>query len=235
MSRQETTKKKNSKTIIFAVLLFLLAIVLLIEWQFAFFSDFVSTNITGTAGTLDLTSSSVTATRYYMQGGTEGSDTGTTIANLNPGDIVDVSYTVLNEGNKSAWTRDVLTLTLGANYTGVTIPPVSGAFELYPSTATNANIRAGTATPLITATVTNGFQYATDGSTIINGTGTGAETETGGQTGPIAVSYKLYFKPTAGNEYQQVAITYEVKTQAMQYRNNPTPDWNDIVTTTFSL
>ena len=233
---QHVTERKSRKKA--AILLLLLALIISIGASVAFFSDFVTGVLTGRAGTLDLRSTTVQATRYWTN--TEGPQSDgphTSIANLNPGDIVRIRFDVYNVGNKSAWLRDRVTLAIGRNHANVQ-PATSGMFELYPSTVTPAQIRAGTAgTPLATATNT-GFTFESTHQIINGAVGSpGREVETGTNVveGNVAREYFLYFRPEAGNEYQQISLSFEIRTQAMQYRNNPTPNWSDITTTEFTL
>ena len=228
-TKERSRRSKKNRT---ALLLLLIAFIILTGASLAYFSDFITGTITGTVGTLDLTATAPSMTRYYTQGGTEASDTGTTIANLNPGDIVEINYGVTNQGNKSAWVREILTLTVGENYDDVQQLP--DEFAVYASTATNADIRSGAATPLTTTAITNGFQIIS-GNTIINGTGTGAETESGVTTNATSAAYKIYFKTTALNSYQETDVTFAMRTEAIQYRNNTTANWATITTTEFSL
>jgi len=245
--RTKERSERNKKNRI-AILLLLLAFIIILGASVAYFSDFVTGAITGTTGTLDLEVGTITITRHYTVKGASGDeektdvytynvgDTIPTITNLNPGDILEVSYPVTNAGNKSAWIKDLVTLTVGENYEGV--EPKTEAFEIYAGAATNADIR--TNTPAVKATAlsigtnaTNVMNYES-GNTIINGTGTGAEVEGTGVNNKTA-TYKLYFNSSATNKYQQTDINFTMKTQAIQYRNNTAASWADLVTTEFSL
>jgi len=234
----KTDSKIGNRKILIAIILLILAFILLIGFALAFFSDYVVGQITGTAGTLDLVSTTTSSTRYYTQNGIEANDTETTISNLNPGDILYLSYDVSNDGNRSAYLRNIVSFTIGTNYTNTVTPSIS-AFEIYEASTTNTDIRNGSATPISTtlSTIIAADDTRSFNSTpiIINGTGVNNEIETGGLTGPVAVGYKLYFKSSAGNEYQGVKISYSIKTEAMQYRNNPSPNWSQITSSTFSL
>jgi len=236
MRTKERTERKKKNRI--AILILLLAVIILTGASIAFFSDFVTGEVSGTAGTLDLRSANAGAVRHYTQGGVEKADTATTtITNLNPGDILDVGHEISNAGNKSAWMRNLLTITVGENHADV--QQNAGAFLVYASTTSNADIRSGTATPLAVVTSGSDSEIITHTGTasVINGTGLGAETETAasGQNGPVSASYKVYFKSTAGNEYQKIDLSIAIKTEAIQYRNNTTADWTAITTTEFTI
>jgi len=241
---EEKNTRKGKRNIIIALLLILLACIIIIGFTLAFFSDFVTGGTTATAGTLDLVAGTTSITRYYTKNGTESSDSGTTIANLNPGDIIEVDMSVTNAGNKSAWLKEFLTITLGENYAG-NIPDTTGldwtnavdAFEIYPASATNASIRDGTAVPIttdVTATNTVLALEPASGTTIINGTGAGAETETGGVSS-FTSDYKIYFNAASNNEYQGISLSVVDKVEAMQFRNNPTPVWSNVTSAEFTL
>jgi len=48
-----------------------------------------------------------------------------------------------------------------------------------------------------------------------------------------SVAFTLYFKPVAGNDWQNKQIKLEFGMQALQFRNNATPNWADAVTVPF--
>lgn len=252
MSRN--VKTRNKKTLI-AILLLLAAFAIIVGSIFALFSDYVTGSVTGTAGTLDLTkndtsTNDTTTIKVNDVALTSGT---TTIPNLNPGDIIEVSYTVRNVGNKSAWLRDSATLTVGTNHKNdqITSAEAVAAFEIYPSTATNTDIRlgststsmgtgGGTADPLTPSTQYNGSNYGfeyipTSTSTIISG-GSGSNDEIDGTSSSKTVSFKLYFKSDAGNLYQGLKdISFSIRTDAVQYRNNTNAsviDWTKATTLT---
>lgn len=232
-------EEKNKKRILGFIFLFVAAVTL-VGLTVSYFSDFISGSGTATAGSLDLVAGTTTFTRYYTQGGVEASDTGSTIDNLNPGDIIVINSSVTNAGNKSAYLRTAITVTTGNNY-AATFKAPTGVLEIYPTTETNSAIRAGTATPLtvVTSTKTNTndtLSYTDAGTAILNGTGgTEKETETGGLDGPVTLQYKIYFRSDAGNDYQKLAVTFGFKVEALQYRNNTTPTWSSVTSTEFAL
>jgi len=224
----------------------LIAFIVIVGASLAFFSDFVTGGITGTAGTLDLSvTTPVATTRHWTRAATPGGTVtehndspGTTISNLNPGDIVEISYGVSNVGNKSAWMRNQVVLTIGTNHANVQ-PTTTGMFELYAAGTSREDIRSGAArsTTALLATSTNTSFTFNSTPIIINGTGAVgvAEIEPEGVTGAQNIGFLLHFRPTAGNEFQQVSVEYTVTTQAMQFRNNPNPNWADVVSNTFTL
>lgn len=256
MAKREKNKSKG------ALLLLLIAFVVVIATSLAFFSDVIIGAITGNVGTLDIEKvGQVSVVRHWTYMGPDGvretSDTpGTYIANLNPGDIIEVRFSIENQGNKSAWLRNVINLTLAENHRGV-VPTTEGMFEIYPLGTSRAAIRNNEVLSLDVSRIfqvdnedIHGFRF--EGGVpgmplqIINGTGFGAETELGANVvnGPVEVGFLLYFRPNlrvgsitpeAMNEFQGMGMHLEILTQAMQYRNNQTPNWENVVETEFRL
>ena len=251
------TKEKSNKKVIIAILLLVVAVFMITRAAISYFSDYVAASTSATAGTLDLVAGTTTITREWTDEEGTKSETLASISNLNPGDIVTINTGVTNTGNKSAWVRDVISVevTAGPNFYPGPTPPATvptAMFEFYPATATTAEIKAGTGklTTVITdnsgSAITNGvLTFTPTGASVINGVGTGAETETS-TTAPSALTiiagdtgttgaYKMYFKAVAGNDYQALSLTFKVRTEAMQFRNNPSPVWSEVTTTEFSL
>jgi|GEM_PF-6155678 len=169
-----------------------------------------------------------------MVGTTEMQETGEDVFHLNPGDILEISFDLENQGNKSAWLRHLVNLTIVLDEG--TVGATGGAFELHARGTDRDNIRytgVGRATPLEVATIF-GFEYISD-TIIINGSGDNAEIEGQGEGPELTIGFYIYFVPTAGMEYQNVSITFGMTTQAMQYRNNPNPDWANVVDQEFVL
>jgi len=261
MNKRETTKRDNRSKL--ALLLLLIAFIIIVGFSLAFFSDIITGGITGTVGTLDIRSNPnpVTATQHWTNTAGSQSTTGlTTIANWNPGDVVEVGYTVTNAGNKSAWLRNQVALTItGTNHAGQALGAgagqvnATGVFELFVLTGTQteaqlfALMRDPSRVPgtgaLAVSDATGGITWATPDADriIMNGTGANAETETTG-VNSANTRFFLFYNPrvaTTGaiaNSFQGLSgITFNVSTQAMQYRNNPTPNWSNVVTNEFTL
>ena len=245
MNRRQTTKRNNTTKL--ALLLLLIAFIVILGASLAFFSDIITGGITGTTGTLDIRQVGTTGmTRWWTRAATPGgavtehsSTHTTTIGNLNPGDIVELGFVVENVGNKSAWLRDQVVFTMMENHMGE-VPP-AGQFSLFPAGTDSADIRSGAAVPLTVITDTDivtGYVTLTTTTTpiIINGTGANAEEEAEATAGPtFSRGVVLYFHPTATNVFQDTDISLEIMTQAMQFRNNPTPNWDNVVTAEFTL
>lgn len=216
MSEQKE-EKKNRKLPIALALIFA-SIVVVIGVAFAFFSDVITGSGAATAGTLDLTGS-VTLTHYNAAGVSQGTGN---VNNYNPGDVLNIAGTANNTGNKSAHARCEFALSgdLVTNSAPDKVKVVAGTI----TTATAAE----SATAL---TPTSGSTYHTTAG-ILNGTGTGAETETGGLS-TYSCSISVYFPSAATNNAQGDSLNINAKIQGMQYRNNASPVWGDVVSTPF--
>ena len=127
MGKRFAKKSKNNKRKT-AMLLLLITLIVILGSSLAFFSDFIIAGMTGRTGTLTLrVAEEVSLTRYWRVWTGENtepreesdSDKQRVLANLNPGDIIEVRYTIENRGNKSAWLRNVVEFTLGENHRGV--------------------------------------------------------------------------------------------------------------------
>lgn len=200
--------KNKKKTI--ALLLFVISFVMIIGTSLAYFSDVVKGTGTLKAGTLDITGS---LEMYVNRSETPV----TSIENFNPGDIVVVKTNITNGGNKSAHIRTVL------NSATSTFTPGMVKIASGEKTATQMEE--------LSTSMTIPFESTPK---IINGTGANAETETNGVTKYEEV-FTLYFDEAATNAEQGKTLTLDFTVQAMQYRNNSTPVWSDVVTEAFSL
>jgi len=231
MGRRASIKARKN---IILLLLLLIAVIIIMGASLAFFSDLVIRTLTAVAGTLDIDITTPTSiTRYHMFGEEEQYYTGTSIV-LNPGDIVEVVYGISNDGNKSAWIRDIITIDIGENYLGDQ-PTTSGVFRLYSLDVSREDIRNPEVitTPLAISTI-DGLEHITEVE-IINGTGIAAETEYGGLDGERFIEFQVYFVSTALEEYQGINLTFRFTTQVMQYRNNMNPEWANVVDDEFVL
>ncbi|MDR1891400.1 MAG: M73 family metallopeptidase [Oscillospiraceae bacterium] len=177
---------------------------------FAFFSDIVTGDETITAGTLDLTEDSA---NFYINGSLTPA-TAPELAHINPGDTVTAEITVSNTGSKSAWL--LLGFTLAGSASGADINSV---FNVYEGVGTDGHQLTGTEG-------VNDVTYMSAGDTIMDGT---VETEPGSVGTSVTLTYTLDFSAAAGNVWQGESITIAYTVKALQYRNNPTPDWADAV------
>jgi len=226
---KETKERKNKKTLI-ALLLLLVAFVVIVGYAVSFFSDMLTGGtINGAAGTLDIVADTTTtaSVQYYVTPAGEQSQP-LDETNLNPGDIVAVSLGVVNEGTKSAYLKGALT------FTGTP----SAAVHVYPMvTGLPAERDAIRADTTFANALTAPFVFPATGTVVINGT---VEKETGGvdatTASPKVIGFYVYFDKAAGNSLQAANLfKAELTVSAMQYRNNPTQSWADVVTQPFTL
>jgi hypothetical protein len=228
MTQARTDKKDtNRKKIVLILLCLLVSIGLVFGSLFAFFSDIVTGSNTVTAGTLNLEKGTETITQNEVDI-TDIGDEDNLVENFNPGDVVTISVTVTNVGSKSAWLRTKLTLT----GTAVSESDFDSYFKVFDGTLTQT--QAATAdNPL---TFSDGV--LTTSAVIIDGDSSNneledVETEDSDTideavgSNETTLTYTVYFLPTAGNKWQGKAISLAYEVQALQYRNNPTPNWTD--------
>lgn len=112
---------------------------------FAYFSDSINVGAQGTSGTLDLVQTTDNAFTVEQTDGvtvdsfvpvTETNEAGIPSApNFNPGDVLKMSGTVMNEGNKSAWIR------VAIDYSHLTVDPAIAPY-LYVFAAENVPTQA---------------------------------------------------------------------------------------------
>jgi len=193
-----------------ALFCLLISIALMTNSIFAFFSDVITGDENITAGTIDLIEDSA---NFYINGSNTPA-TALELANINPGDTVTAEITVSNTGSKSAWL--LFGFTLAGAATGADINTV---FDVYEG--------AGTGGAKLTGTEgVNDVTFMSDGDTIMDGT---YETEDHSVGTSITLTYTVDFSASAGNAWQgeSIALGYTVK--ALQYRNNPSPNWTDAV------
>ncbi|MDR2611125.1 MAG: M73 family metallopeptidase [Clostridiales Family XIII bacterium] len=247
---EQQEEKRGRKKLLIILLCLILSIGMIFGVMFAFFSDMVTGTKSITSGTLDIKEESVVI-KHNGVAVTSGS-----IANFNPGDVVTVSVTVKNYGNKSAWLRGGFTLSGTAVIDGsvVDINNFPTYFKVFEGTVSKDD--APTAGAGMTGTkgsdsykflpadsvqpkfVINGNSSLAGAEVEQNGTGSGkvpVNTTIVDDTEGATITYTIYFDKSAGNAYQGKILSVEYLVQAMQYRNNSGPDWTDVVTTPFTF
>jgi len=246
MARRAAKRRRNKSS---KVLLLLIAFIITISASLAFFSDAIIAMITGTVGTLDIEiETPLSITRHYIVGTDEKIAVDGNITHINPGDILEVRYGIINEGNKSAWIREIARINIGLSTGTATEAEMLGIVRLYPlpvipedqnAEIVMANKREdirNNAPHLVPLEVEGLISFEVAGEQhIINGTGTAAEIEVSGLNGTQYRGFLLYINPEAGAQFQNASIEMQITTQAMQYRNNPNPNWTDVVTEEFRL
>jgi len=223
------TRKKNdnSKKKIATILIGLLLVIgILLGSLFAFFSDIVTGTENVTAGTLGLSNTA----NFYINGSSTPAIP-EELDCINPGDTIKAVIGITNEGNKSAWLQNLLVLsgTDGAEIP-LTAAQISSVFTVYQGTDTSV-------TPL-NGSGTDSVVFTDAGKNVIDGK---YETETG--TPPNGVTFigatsteftfTIVFDGSAGNIWQATNLTIGYEVDALQYRNNPTPNWTEAVENTY--
>ena len=210
MFAKKKQKKYIGSKLVMTFVCLLAALMLTTNTIFAFFSDVVTGNETLTAGTLDLVEN---AANFYINGSAAPA-TAEELAHINPGDTVTAEITLSNAGSKSAWL--LMGFTLAGAASGADINTV---FDVYEGAGTGGTKLSG-------AEGVNDVTFMSDGDTVMDGT---YETESGSVGTSVTLRYTVDFSADAGNEWQgqNIVIAYSVK--ALQYRNNPTPNWANAV------
>lgn len=209
--REEKRKKKG-----LVAFLFLFASFILVSGSlFAFFSDQLTGTGSATAGTLDIGG----AFKTYYDTNSDGTlDEVASVTNFNPGDMMVIKGEITNFGNKSAWLRTKVDLSAIDSAILPYIKVCAGELTAADQSTCTALTNGGTSTPII-----------------LNGQGTGAETETAsGAVGDYKedVAVTIYFDASALNAAQGKTVDVSFDVEAMQYRNNATPTWTNLETIT---
>lgn len=239
-SKQREVKRQKNKKVYLSLLLLLISVAIIIGFSVAFFSDIVITELFATIGTLKLDFKDKVGKQYYTIGNTEHYiEFEETIENLNPGDIAEFGYKVINLGNKSAFVKTKLTITVTANSIPEDILEYLYLFSYDASNpvAQRANIRedmldGALELVLIDDTVpgTQVYEGIIDNNivNILNGKegSIGREIEEYGRDEFLA-KYLLYLSYNAENEYQGIQIDFDVNVESVQYRNNTDMEWSE--------
>jgi len=127
MAKVYSKKEDKNRKVVFGFVALFAAVAVIVGVGYAFFSDVITGNGSATAGTLDISGTvSLTQNGTAVTTGTCSDTTSTdaatcatnggtwtsTIGNLNPGDLIAVNASAINNnGSKSAWIRNVLQFT----------------------------------------------------------------------------------------------------------------------------
>lgn len=216
---------------------------LLVGTGYAYFSDSITGQAAGTAGTLDLTGTlavshtdGLTADNFVTTG-----ISGSSVLNVNPGDVVKLAGTLTNAGDKSAWIRTDIKPG-AANDPAITPYLYVFAGENVPTQAQLLAASDPTSLPGYVGTVADlasGQASYDTAPEIISGTGANAENDgnTTAGTGQYAANVEVYFDSAAPDAAQNQAFGLNVDVQAVQYRNNTNPagiDWSTVETGTIN-
>jgi hypothetical protein len=239
MANSEDESKKRKKKLLLILLCLILAIGMLGGLMLAFFSDLVSGSTSVTAGTLDIEKGTEAIQQNDVAITSIGNGNGL-VENFNPGDVVTITVPVKNLGSKSAWIRAEFTLdgTAATEASGAALP-----VYVFDGDLSQAEAKDAVGSTNLTVTYDSGtYSIADSTPAVINGNKTKADYEdetanVGGTTLYKAgvdenegnMIYTLYFAPEAGNQWQAKGLTLAYDIQAIQYRNNPSPVWADVV------
>ena len=216
MTTKTQEKKENKKKALAILFCLLLSGVLVVGSMFAFFSDVFSGTQEVTAGTLVLVGSA----EFYLNGSSTPA-TETQLECINPGDVIKAVIEVENEGSKSAWIQGSFSLSVE----GLNSSKVADAFTVYEGTNTLG-------TPLVMSNAGDGVSFTDAGTKVLDGTyekedaliysGALEDTET-------SMTFTIVFESTADNDFQGAVVSIGYSVKALQYRNNPSPNWANAV------
>lgn len=222
-NRPDGDRRKRRKGII-GLTAMAVAGALVVGLGYAYFSDSIDFSGSATAGTLDIDSSDLTVS----QNGEPVADG--SIDNFDPGDVLTITGTVTNSGNKSAWVREVVTVKAGGDlapylyvYTDAAPPASPPDQSTLLDTAQGQLVEDTGGTQVGTQSEDAVTQEVDSKASILNGSGTDPETENGG-LGEYDVAVTIYFAKEAPNTAQGETLTVDLDVQATQYRNNTDPD-----------
>lgn len=219
MNKKEnySNEKKGKKKIIIPIILLACFAFLIIGIVAAYYSDIFKQSDELSTGTLKIDG----AYTYYLNGTpTQLID----VKTLNPGDVIIVKGTITNKGNQSAWVREKITF-------GSTDETLLSYLKVYNGEFTQADFAAGTDLTGYLLPVSAGTS-AVSANKVINGTGDGAQTESGGSfnylnSDTYNFSLTIYFMHSASNLTQGQTFGFTIETQALQFRNNNLSEPND--------
>lgn len=194
-----------------------------ISMVMAYFTDREQATASATAGTL-----SITLTESWNASNPARE-------NAKPGDIYRLTYTVTNEGNKSADVRETFVI---RSSVAMSATP---EFEIY---AANSVVKGSDGTyapisgaqPVVNSSTTRKISSDKKSITyylpefVLNGTGTAAETESGVSSNAKTCNYVILFSKAASNAFQGAEITVDYLAEAKQHRNTNASVWTTVAT-----
>lgn len=212
--RRKSLMRNNKKRLSLTLAVLTLALCAF-AFTTAYFTDREQASASATAGTLDL---------RLVESWADAT-------NFKPGDKYDYTYTLANDGNKSADVRETIVITSSAAMatTG------QAEFEVYASGDIKQNtdgswVPDAGKSPLAVRSISADGKKVTYKvpEFILNGTGTAAETESGITTNTKTGSYVVLFSNTADNDFQGATITIDYLAEAKQHRNTDTTIWTTV-------
>jgi len=215
---QPTQKDNRKRKLVILLLSLMLAVILIIGSLFAFFSDMINGTENLKAGTLKIDG----VAKFYI-GDSEEEATSDELNCINPGDEIRVEIEVTNSGSKSAWIQG--SFSLSAEDDKIDLFEV---FEVYKDSIATGNLLTKKEVEGEGEDEDEDF-FVEDGKTILNGTyekeGENAEDGDNTLSTTVTLTYVIVFSEEADNTYQDAGITIGYEVKALQYRNNPSPDW----------
>jgi len=198
-----------------------LAGLIALSGTFAYFTDRVQSNVTATAGNVDL----------VLDANWLDND------NFNPGDKTDLNYEISNVGNKSVDVRERIVVTSDV----VMDASQQAEFEIYKLADVYVNASGDYVPKPGSSPITEGADRVVSADNmsityniaeyVLNGTGTAAETEAEALGATAKASeYALVFKDTSSNAFQGVDVTVDLVAEAKQHRNTDGNTWATIST-----
>ena len=206
----------------------ILVVALLISGSLAYFTDYATTSVTGTAGTVDISLES--GINLLNE---DGMDI------LNPGDLRDATITIRNDGNKSVDTRTTIELTVQSNtvhdleFSGDT--NTQSEYDLYLREDVELIEGEGWkpkdgAEPLKVKSVDgNTITYVLPDTSLNGNHDKHDEVETIDGVDEYSHTYDLVliFKGESGNEWQDSNVNIKTTVEAKQHEN--TSDWDIVI------
>jgi Lysophospholipase L1 and related esterases len=259
---KKIVKRKTKINAKHSILILIVSFLLLIGTSVAFFADMVTSDLSAQAGTVRLNS-----VKLLMEQNPDGDDTDyvtnmleSEVLNWNPGDVNTIEWTVENEGNKSIYTKNILSIA----WDTTTDLSEQGVVYLYPTNMSDAAVRLdinnNNAENAIYIGKDNHNIVVSDIKTIkgytfeflgdtLDGKNIGGEigdSTEANQDAPLyqvndngltkdTLRFKLAFALSAPIEYQNKQIYVKVVTEAIQFRNNTPPTINNDVPDTPSV
>lgn len=223
---------------------------------YAYFSDSDSETVGGTVGTVDIEASNAVLKHYYGVDA-DGNPVEIDINNINPGDNDpdqpgspsrpgtdhELSFDIENAGTKSVITRSKITVT-AKDKSGNDIDS-DELMNIILSEKLTADARLVKLAPDADLTTDTSLTYVVGGLTdrglvdVLNGIGTGAETEAGVTVTSMTKTFDIGLEKEVGSDAKSVlegaTITFTVEVQAMQYRNTADDDWDTLTITSVTM
>lgn len=191
-----------------ALVMSVVTVLSLMVGTLAYFTDRFDASATATAGTLVLDLTDIETTN------------GT---NLKPGYGAAFSFTLSNDGNKSADVLETIVVTVMKGQNAMNLNASAPEFSIYPASAVqmDGNNVVTSITGSALGTVSgNKITYAVPQFTLNGGTGTASdEKEAGVSVSSKESEYVLVFNTNAGNDFQGLTLTLDYEAQAKQHRN----------------